>query len=147
MALFAFEGTIWHKHKWGVVCNGVIGCKDRLHELNAGSDPNEAGAEADEEGGKKKRRKKTTTKITKMPANMMDLYRLGDNLDRQQDDCWWGSVDNSDYIPDMIEAVEFLDMPELMTVILTIVGKEISGLAEEKMKCLSRTATPGKLYM
>ena len=66
-----------------------------------------------------------------MPESMMDLHRLGCSLERQQDVHWWSS--GSDYIAKMVEAVEFLDMPKLMTVILTIVGKEVSKLAAKRM--------------
>lgn len=65
----------------------------------------------------------------------MGLYRLGNDHFRCGHD-HWSNWSFTNYILKLIEAVEFLDMPKLMTSILTIVGKEISELAAERMKKL-----------
>ena len=133
--------TKWHAYKGGFRCNGV-GC----FEPNAVPDPKaKAGAEAGEGGGKKKRRKMATQPATtKMPESLTELSMMGI---KGRGDHWRGP--GSDYILQLIECTHFLDMPELMISILTIVGKEISALAiaEQRMKRLSQTATPGKSCM
>ena len=80
---------------------------------------------------------------TKMPESMMDLYRLGDDASGRKGHEHWSGY-GSNYITELVEAVEFLDVPTLMTIILTIVGEEISSLAGRRVQRLSRTTTPGK---
>lgn len=58
---------------------------------------------------------------SKMPGSMMGLYRLGNDHFRGGHD-HWSNWSFTNYILKLIEAVEFLDMPKLMTSILTIVG-------------------------
>lgn len=108
----------------GDVAKGILQCIEAYH---------------DEPGAKQKEA------ATKMPESMMDLYRLGDDASGRKGHEHWSGY-GSNYITKLVEAVEFLDVPKLMTIILTIVGEEISSLAGKRMKRLSRTTTPGKSY-
>ena len=121
----------------GDVAKGILQCIEAYYADEAACDT--VGADADADAGAGTTEK---TAATKMPDTMMDLHRLGTDPSRKTHDHWSGH--GSSFIAKLVEAVEFLDMPKLMTTILTIVGKEISELAGERMKRLSRTATPGK---
>ena len=104
--------------------------KTKKHDQEAAAAPNAtavaaaaAAASAKETGSKA------------CPDSMTGLYRLGNDV-RGGNDHWLNHSGSAHYIHKLVEAVEFLDMPELMTIILTIVGKEISECAAERMKKL-----------
>ena len=120
----------------GDVAKGILQCIEAYYADEAACDTAgadaDAGAGADADTPKKKA-------ATKMPDTMMGLYRLGTDHSHRGNDDWSNHISEPNYILKLVEAVEFLDMPELMTIILTIVGKEISELAAERMRKLARS--------